>query len=931
MVALWADAYAEAARAEMPMRQVAEALESLRESALDGDALEALREADNQLGVAFGTPLEGTVWKLRAAMEEALIAAIESPDERRRRELFGLLLAHSRIGLLRRVLDGWAVSAQPGDAARGELLRQVHLEAWPLVHDPMRDLAATLPEGPLRARLELIIGQIQLFHFGRFGAAREIFERVRSCSPEDLEIVGTIGRWWEQWGDVERARGLFNEEISRAPDRPSGYVRFGRSLALAGELESAEAQLNQALAVAPGNTNAMYELIGLYSRRELGPAHRDSIAKLEKKILLIAPEEEAGLRITIAWFYRQADHLELATSAYEIATDRFPDRADAWIGRGACATDRAKAMDAQLDRPRHLQAAESCFARALEVDPRSHWAYEGLSVVAELEGDFARALGHARDGASGHPDWAMITLVRQGQLHRAAKELPKAECVLGQALMLDPGNRDALRELVRVGDDYLYESADREGAIRIYEAIREGWAGVPSAVAANRLGNLHFYESDFAGAAERYREAARAEPADPVLHGNLADALLQLTAGKDREKQLAEAIAASRRAIALDPASPRYAALLRQAEAEHDLLARYGPGATKWLPTHPPISISVEATLLPEILDKSGAKLNEEAAAATKALREAIWQHTGLALPAVTFHELAVKSGPGAWVMVTDGEESVSSGFCAGTGEAARREFFLALEDALLADIPAWLSLDAVSASLRRAGLADLAEQPVRLLALREALCEAAQAGPPRADLLAELAGQESAGSDAEATRGPAGTGELPELAQAPDLRIGEGLNAATYGAAAEAARQGLFDDTGVVLPRINVSTDGAIPLCGWRLVAGSASDAREVERTGSPGFEGRELADALRPAVPSMLSRQLLDHYLAGIAAQRPVLVATARTVLGNAGMGTALAERLRRGRSIRNLPVVLEELIKEALAGTTVGNARHRLSASQ
>src|SRR5262249_59954227 len=139
----------------------------------------------------------------------------------------------------------------------------------------------------------------------------------------------------------------------------------------------------------------------------------------------------------------------------------------------------------------------------------------------------------------------------------AAKELPKAECVLGQALMLDPGNRDALRELVRVGDDYLYESADREGAIRIYEAIREGWAGVPSAVAANRLGNLHFYESDFAGAAERYREAARAEPADPVLHGNLADALLQLTAGKDREKQLAEAIAASRPAIAPAPSTPR--------------------------------------------------------------------------------------------------------------------------------------------------------------------------------------------------------------------------------------------------------------------------------------------------------------------------------------------------------------------------------------
>jgi tetratricopeptide (TPR) repeat protein len=921
MVALWADAYAEAARADMPMRQVAEALESLRESALDEDALQALREADNQLGAAFGTPLEGTIWKLRAAMEEGLIAAIEAPDERRRRELFGLLLARSRLGLLRRVLDGWSVSAQPGDAARGELLRQVHLEAWTLVHDPMRDLAATLPEGPLRARLELIIGQIQVFHFGRFGAAREIFERVRSCSPEDLEIVGTIGQWWEQWGDVERARGLFNEEISRAPDRPSGYVRLGRSLALAGKLESAEAQLNQALAVAPGNTGAMYELIRLYSRREPGPAHRDdSIAKLEKKILLIAPDEEAGLRTGIADLHRQADHLELATSAYEFATDRFPDRADAWIGRGACATDRARAMDAQrLDRPRHLQAAETYFARALEVEPRSYWACEGLSVVAELEGDFARALGHARDGAGAHPDWAMITLVRQGQLHRAAKELPKAECVLGQALMLDPGNREALRELVRVGDDYLYESADREGAIRIYEAIREGWAGVPSAVAANRLGNLHFYERDFAGAAERYREAARAEPADPVLHGNLADALLQLTAGKDRGEQLAEAIAASRRAIALDPASPRYAALLRRAEAEHDLLARYGPEAPKWLPTHPPISISVEATLLPEILDESGAKLNEESAAAAEGLREAIWQRTGLALPAVTFHELAVKSGPGAWVMVTDGEESVSSGFCAGNGEAARREFFLALEEALLAHIPAWLSLDAVSASLRRAGLADLAEQPVRLLALREALCEAAQAGPPRADLLAELAGQELAGSDAEATRGPAGTDELPELAQAPDLRIGERLNAATYEEAAKAARQGLFDDTGVVLPRIKVSTDGAIPLCGWRLVAGSASDAREVERTGSPGFEGRELADALRPAVPSMLSRQLLDHYLAGIAAQRPVLVAAARTVLGNAGMGTALAERLRRGRSIRNLPVVLEELMKEALAGTT------------
>src|SRR5262249_57662775 len=126
------------------------------------------------------------------------------------------------------------------------------------------------------------------------------------------------------------------------------------------------------------------------------------------------------------------------------------ERGDAWIGRGACATDRAKAMDAQLDRPRHLQAAESCFARALEVDPRSHWAYEGLSVVAELEGDFARALGHARDGASGHPDWAMITLVRQGPPHLAPEEPAKAGGGQGPARVLDPGHTDGVSRQERV-------------------------------------------------------------------------------------------------------------------------------------------------------------------------------------------------------------------------------------------------------------------------------------------------------------------------------------------------------------------------------------------------------------------------------------------------------------------------------------------------
>jgi len=93
----------------------------------------------------------------------------------------------------------------------------------------------------------------------------------------------------------------------------------------------------------------------------------------------------------------------------------------------------------------------------------------------------------------------------------------------------------------------------------------------PEDVAAwQALGWAHFEAGDYTPAAQAYRKAIALSPANAVLHASLGEALVM---GSDHDPMPAEALAAFRKAAALDPKDPRaryFLAVARDLEGDHE-------------------------------------------------------------------------------------------------------------------------------------------------------------------------------------------------------------------------------------------------------------------------------------------------------------------------------------------------------------------------
>ena len=159
----------------------------------------------------------------------------------------------------------------------------------------------------------------------------------------------------------------------------------------------------------------------------------------------------------------------------------------------------------------------------------------------------------------------------------------------------------------------------------------------------------------------------------------------------------------------------------------------------------------------------------------------------------------------------------------------------------------------------------------------------------------------------------------LPELRVQVGLRLGgrrELLEAALL-----RARKAVFDATGVILPLIQLDIDAGMAAWAWTLSIGGESREGRVEdgdlwpeEASAITFE-RQLTDTLRPAAASFISRQLVEHYLDTLAADRPMLIKGVRSLVDAEQLQRQLTDRVQGGRSIRNLHLVFDELLSHSL----------------
>jgi chemotaxis protein methyltransferase CheR len=124
---------------------------------------------------------------------------------------------------------------------------------------PEPTLTPSRPGAPL-APQEYLDGAVALFAEGRFGAARELLERLLEKGGEDLAVRLTLANLYGILRQLEKARECYVAALQLEPLSAEAHLFYGIHLLAAGEAEPAALELSRALFLDPDLALAHYYL-----------------------------------------------------------------------------------------------------------------------------------------------------------------------------------------------------------------------------------------------------------------------------------------------------------------------------------------------------------------------------------------------------------------------------------------------------------------------------------------------------------------------------------------------------------------------------------------------------------------------------------------------------------------------------------------------
>ncbi len=140
--------------------------------------------------------------------------------------------------------------AQPAEAG----------SARPERRSAARNTPAPGPGSPPLAPQEFLDGAVALFAEGRFGAARELLERLLERAGEDLAVRLTLANLYGILRQPDRARACYTAALQIEPLSAEAHLFYAIHLLAGGEPDGAALELSRALFLDPDLTLAHYYL-----------------------------------------------------------------------------------------------------------------------------------------------------------------------------------------------------------------------------------------------------------------------------------------------------------------------------------------------------------------------------------------------------------------------------------------------------------------------------------------------------------------------------------------------------------------------------------------------------------------------------------------------------------------------------------------------
>jgi tetratricopeptide (TPR) repeat protein len=371
----------------------------------------------------------------------------------------------------------WALAAahlQMGEAAEAEAL-----------------LAPMARSDPADVQTRALLAQALLARGEAAQAALEL-EAARARAPDDLELAFALGGAYLVLGNVDRAAELFALIVDARPI-PQTRLLIGRTYGEAGQFDRARAELLAASKQDPRLRGAHYALGMLALKQGQRAALAEAIDAFRTELKLAPADRLATLELGVA--LAESQRWAEAGPLLEAAARTGPPhpRTLYYLGRSQLGLDRADNAAASL-------------SRALELAQQGGANAPALRAIRTQLGQALRAAGRAEEAAA--------QFAESERLSAEGTEAERENLARYLADAPDPAKPRAPAVALAEASPLAELPAARRRAIAA--RVRTGLAR-----AYLNLGVLRAQSQDFAGAAERFEQAAGLDPALPRLQYSL--------------------------------------------------------------------------------------------------------------------------------------------------------------------------------------------------------------------------------------------------------------------------------------------------------------------------------------------------------------------------------------------------------------------------
>jgi len=417
-------------------------------------------------------------------------------------------------------------------------------------------------------RLAFSLGVI-LAEWNKYDRAESAFSRALQTDPANLEILHNVGLAALHAGHLGRAQRVFEIAVQQNPDDVESIFSLGRVYAANGDSETALILVAKARRLAPGRSDILLFLSGMYGQEGFLSGAADAY----DEYLKLQPGDHTARRER-GFIYCRLGRMKSGLPDLEWYAKQHPRDSVGHFELGLC--------ESLADTTQALQQLDE----ALRLNPGFTMARQSRGALLNQEGMWARALPDLKEVVAHEPKNSMALL----QLGRANLELGRsaeAVALLRRAQALAPENRGALTQLHRA----LRKSGQNEEAAVVLAKLKS----LPPDP-ANAKATAHIFDylgQDPAEERARYRRnltnAATANPSDPELKAQVG--VLLLTDGKNEE-----ALTSFRELLTM---SPRTQVLNEAATAlmEHKQYALAQEFLTRLVASNPSVDNRLELAL----------------------------------------------------------------------------------------------------------------------------------------------------------------------------------------------------------------------------------------------------------------------------------------------------------------------------------------------